>query len=558
MDLRLEFWTRAWRGPLLAAAVALIAGLPGLIGMPVLDRDEARFAQASAQMLESGDYVSIDFQDRPRFKKPVGIYWMQAAAVKAFSGVEKRRIWAYRIPSLIGAMIAAAACAWGAAGFFGGRRGFVAGAILGATLILSTEAFIAKTDAMLCAMVTLALAALGRLYAAYRDGQPPGRLTRLLFWIGIAVSILVKGPIGPMIALTTILALWAWDRKAPWLKDIWWTWGVAIVLLVVGPWALAITVTTDGGFWTSAVAGDMLSKLNEAGQESHGAPPGVHALLAPVLLFPATLLLPAGLAYGWTCRDRPGVRFALCWLVPAWLIFELSPTKLPHYTLPLYGALAWLIAAAVAEPTPRLVRLTGAILGMMVACALGVGVIYAAKTYGGATATAAATLAAVLFAAAGIAGAVYLLQRRPLHALTAALALGVAAHAVAAGLAAPQLHTLWVAKRTTKALDAARIDPRNGITPGPVAITGFHEPSIVFSLGTETALTDAQGAADAIAEGRPAVVEKGQLAAFLDAVRAYGVTAAPAGEVRGLNYSKGDPVDLFLYRSTVTMPGDQP
>src|SRR5688500_4135790 len=101
MDLRLEFWTRAWRGPLLAAAVACLAGLPGLIGMPVLDRDEARFAQASAQMIESGDYVSIDFQDEPRAKKPVGIYWMQAAAVDALSGVEKREIWAYRLPSLL-------------------------------------------------------------------------------------------------------------------------------------------------------------------------------------------------------------------------------------------------------------------------------------------------------------------------------------------------------------------------------------------------------------------------------------------------------------------------
>jgi 4-amino-4-deoxy-L-arabinose transferase-like glycosyltransferase len=558
MDLRLEFWTRAWRGPLLAAAVACLAGLPGLIGMPVLDRDEARFAQASAQMIESGDYVSIDFQDEPRAKKPVGIYWMQAAAVKALSGVEKREIWAYRLPSLLGAMIAAAACAWGAGAFLGGRRGLVAGAVLGATLILSTEAFIAKTDAMLCAAITLAMAALGRIYGASKGGPPAGVGTRALFWLGLAVSILLKGPIGPMVVGLTIGALWIWERRLPWLKDIGWTWGVALMLFVVGPWALAITVTTDGGFWTGAIGGDMLSKLNQAGQESHGAPPGLHTLLAPVLLFPATLLLPVALVAAWIHRDRPGVRFAFCWLLPSWIVFELSPTKLPHYTMPLYGALAWLIASAIADPMRRRDQITGAVLGMLVAGALGVGVIYAAREYGGATAMTAASVAGVLFVAAGIAGAVYLLQRRPLHALAAAGAFGILAHGVAAGVAAPWLTSLWVSKHTAEVLEKAGIDPRNGITPGPVAVVGYHEPSVVFSLGTETALTDAQGAADAIAEGRPAVVEEQFKKPFLDAVRAYGVTAAPVAEVRGLNYSKGDRVHLTLYRSLVTMPGDQP
>src|SRR5579871_1218049 len=84
------------RGPLIAAALALLASLPGLFTLPPIDRDESRFAEASAQMLESGDFTMIRFQDQPRFKKPVGIYWLQALSVKTLSSVGRRDIWPYR------------------------------------------------------------------------------------------------------------------------------------------------------------------------------------------------------------------------------------------------------------------------------------------------------------------------------------------------------------------------------------------------------------------------------------------------------------------------------
>lgn len=353
-----------WRGPLFAALVALVAALPGLIAMPVLDRDEARFAEATAQMLETGDFVSINFQDAPRYKKPVGIHWLQAVAVTVASGVEKREIWVYRLPSLLGAMAAAAACAWGVTVFLGPGGGTIAGAILGASLILSTEAFIAKTDAALCGSVTLMMAALARIYAASRGEAEAGLGTKALFWSGLALSVLLKGPIGPMVAALTVIALWVCDRGAPWLRHLGWSWGVALVLLVVGPWALAATVASDGAFWSGAVMGDMVSKLQGA-REGHGAPPGVHLLLAPLLLFPAGMLLPAAFVHGWKARADTGVRFALCWLAPAWIVFEFAPTKLPHYPLPLYGALAWLMAGALRQPIGRISRVIGAALGVL-------------------------------------------------------------------------------------------------------------------------------------------------------------------------------------------------
>jgi len=61
--------------------------LPGFFNIPAIDRDEARFAQATKQMVESGDFVDIRFQDDGRYKKPVGIYWMQAAVVETASAL---------------------------------------------------------------------------------------------------------------------------------------------------------------------------------------------------------------------------------------------------------------------------------------------------------------------------------------------------------------------------------------------------------------------------------------------------------------------------------------
>ena len=66
LEALLERFGRGWRGPALAALIALVAGLPGLLALPPLDRDESRFAEASAQMLESGDYVTPRLQEIPR------------------------------------------------------------------------------------------------------------------------------------------------------------------------------------------------------------------------------------------------------------------------------------------------------------------------------------------------------------------------------------------------------------------------------------------------------------------------------------------------------------
>ncbi|RZJ18917.1 MAG: glycosyltransferase family 39 protein [Brevundimonas sp.] len=541
----LDRYIAGWRGPVVAALLTLFIGLPSLMLLPPLDRDESRFAQATAQMLESGDYVDIRFQDEPRWKKPVGIYWLQAAAVAVTSKVEARDIRPYRLPSLAGAMLAAWAVAWAGAALFGQRAGFLAGAMMGATFLLSSEAGIAKTDAMLCGLTTLAMAALARIYMAARAGEQPVRLHKLLFWLGLGLSILIKGPIGLLVIALSIIALSIWDRDLKWLGRLGWGWGLPLVALLVGPWAIAITIATDGGFWREAIGGDLAPKIAGA-HESHGGFPGMYVALSPLLLFPMTLMLPAALSTGWSRRAEPAIRFLVCWLVPAWLMFEIAPTKLFHYTLPTFGAIALLAAAALTQPIGTASRRIGALLGLFAAGVISLITVYGLTEFGTSTAQTWATLTIVSAVMAGAVGGFLLLNRVAVSAVLAAMVFGVIAHAGLAGTIR-QLRPLSIAPRLERALEQADLHPRQGRTPGPVAITSFHEPSFVFLTGRDTELTDADGAARALAEGRPAIVEARDTDAFLRRVAELGLSARPADVVRGHNYSSGDDVELTLY-----------
>src|SRR5450631_4167447 len=165
------------RAAALLLIFSLIAFLPGFFQIPPVDRDEARFAQATKQMVERGEYVDIRFQDEVRYKKPVGIYWLQAAAVETASALglprAQVRIWLYRIPSLIGAIGAVLLTYWTALAFVTRRGAVLAGLILGSSVLLGVEARLAKTDAMLLLTVVAAMGALARVYLSWQRGEDP-------------------------------------------------------------------------------------------------------------------------------------------------------------------------------------------------------------------------------------------------------------------------------------------------------------------------------------------------------------------------------------------------
>jgi 4-amino-4-deoxy-L-arabinose transferase-like glycosyltransferase len=97
---------RAVSRPVLALLLlVLLAWLPGLSILPPLDRDESRFAESSRQMAETGNFVDIRLAGGTRYNKPIGIYWLQAAAVTLAGPTLQNRISVYRLPSLLGGIL---------------------------------------------------------------------------------------------------------------------------------------------------------------------------------------------------------------------------------------------------------------------------------------------------------------------------------------------------------------------------------------------------------------------------------------------------------------------
>ena len=154
-------------GPLAAWQIAVLilvaAALlwPGLTTLPPIDRDESRYAQATVQMLETGDFIDIRLQENPRYLQPVGVYWLQAASVALLSDPADREIWAHRVPSYLSGILATVLTAAIGARLFGPSIGFLGGLLFSSTVLLSFSARMATTDSVLLSTILLALLVLG-------------------------------------------------------------------------------------------------------------------------------------------------------------------------------------------------------------------------------------------------------------------------------------------------------------------------------------------------------------------------------------------------------------
>ncbi|GGE45164.1 glycosyl transferase [Agaricicola taiwanensis] len=542
---------QAVRKPFLKSALLILlvlaACLPGLLTVPPIDRDEARFAQATKQMVETRDFIDIRFQDEARHKKPVGIYWLQTAAVSIGEamGVDdaRRQIWLYRLPSQLGAILAVVALAWAGVPLVGRRAAFIGAAGLALTILMGVEARLAKTDAMLLGLIILSQGVLARAYVASHGGRL-SLSTSILFWLALGLGILIKGPMAPFVVGMTALFAAIFRKEGRWLLALRPILGLLLALAVAAPWFIAIALQSKGAFFEESVGQDFIGKLLQ-GQESHGAPPGVYTLIAWGTLWPVSPFLLLALPTLWAWRRERAMLFLIAWAVPAWLVLELIPTKLPHYMLPLVPALMLATGRWLVDGPPKLNR---ALLWPAVALLLlgSVGVPLAAIAAGYAfdgIPSFGQEPFAVLTAGLGVWAAMALWNG---HRLTSFVRIGVASLTLYAGVygfAFPELRALWVSSRLAAAAEAVPCgDP-------VLATTGFREPSLVFLTRTDLEMTDGAGAARFLAAGgcRVAFVESREEGAF-DAARG-GLTPAPRllTRVKGINLNGGRQLDIAVY-----------
>ena len=544
----------AARRPKLALTLlCLVVWLPGFFTLPPLDRDESRFAQASKQMVETGNYLDIRLGAEPRYQKPVGIYWLQAASTALFGHPPYTQIWTYRLPSLLGALIAVFLAYWCLRGFTGPPAALLGAAFLALTVSLAAEAKIAKTDAVLLASIMGAQSVLMRLYLAARDPSrtPPDWKIVMAGWAAVGVGVLIKGPVILAVSGLTAVGVSLWDREWRWLQRTRPLSGMAIALLIVLPWAIAIGLATHGQFFQQSLGNDFASKVVH-GQESHGAPPGYYLLLSTFTLWPTTLFALPAIAFGVLRRKKPVFRYLLVWLGTAWLMFELVPTKLPHYVLPAYPAVAMLAALWVVssrEDTEsrwtkfwRVVACTQFCIG---ALALAVAPIVLPQVFGSGMPWLLIPFAAI---GAGIAASAAGFEgfRMPFRAAGAAALAAVVFYPLLLWGAAPRLQQIWLSPRA-----AARVAVNQRPGDPPVVLSGYTEPSLVFLLGTKTRIEGREQAGRvAGAQGGLALVDDRARDAFLAGVQQVGASARAVDEVDGFNYSRGRRERIHFYRVT--------
>jgi 4-amino-4-deoxy-L-arabinose transferase-like glycosyltransferase len=543
-----------WKDWLIVVLLACAVLLPGIAGLPPVDRDESRYAVATTQMLESGDFIDIRFQDQPRHLQPAGIYWLQAISVSLAGTGEDRLIAVHRIPSFLG--ILAAVLMTGAIGahLFGRTAGIAAALFLATGFAVGFEARIAKTDAVLLATITAAHLGLLRIYL-----RPEGHWWRpALFWAALGAGMMIKGPIIMLFVALTLLALGLWDRRARWMLQLKPLWGVPLFLAIALPWYVAIGIVSDGAFYAEAVGDSMMGKVGES-QQSHSGPFGYYLGVFSLTFWPASLFVVFAGYWAWQHRREAAVRYLIAWIVPAWIAYELIATKLPHYVMPVYPAMACLAAVALfsgREKSPLWVRIGAGLYAAVwlaasaLIAALGPAGVHWSEGY----LPPLLAVAGVLVFLAAAAALAFLVLRRAMPALVSGVAAGVIAMVTIYAGALPRLETLWLTPRIVAAVEAVRPCPDTMLVT-----SAYREPSLVYRYGpydTYLASSPAE-AADRLAQDtacRLALIDDSEADPFLARASELGLDLAGAGRIEGQNYSNGDTMRLTLYRATAPDP----
>jgi 4-amino-4-deoxy-L-arabinose transferase-like glycosyltransferase len=345
----------------------------------------------------------------------------------------------------------------------------------------------------------------------------------LLLWVALACGVLIKGPIIFLPVLCCIVFLSIYEKSPRWiLQQRSHFIGIILFLCIALPWYILIDLKTDGAFFQEALGTD-LSKKIVSSQESHGAPPGVFLLSTLGTFWPWTPILILSVVFLWKhCKERPLI-FCAAWAIPAWILLELVPTKLPHYVLPLFPALAILTAYSLEKfgKTHWFGKVLFSVIGLTLVIAM-----VGAPKYFNETVHPISLVMSILAVAA-----IIIYCRR-----SNSIALFVAAWLVYTGMIAgtlAHLETPFVSTKLSKIINSC-------IPEQPFAIAGYHEPSLVFLTQTKIKLVTAEQAV--------ALLQSNDVPlSFIPSNLEKPENTFAIANVTGLNYNGGDPVDLTGY-----------
>jgi len=325
--------------------------------LPLIDRDEPRFAEASREMRQSGDFIIPRVNGAYRFDKPPLIYWCQVASSMVFGEND----FAVRFPSaLFAAATAVLTAAW-ATRLYGASVGFWAGLIFGTCLQLFIHGRAAVADMPMIFFFT------GATWAAWERSQ---RQRSLLLWVcfyfALAAGFLAKGPVA-FLPIVALLLFHLWRRTPIRSRPRSAIYGGLLVLIIIGIWGIPALILTHGEFFQVGIGKHVVMR-SVAPLQSHGASGlGGYFLLLPFYFitllfsfFPWSLFLPST-----SQRLRVGLdafeRYALCGIGVVFVVFSLLQTKLPHYTLPAFPLIAILVGRTVHESRFRRIAAVSAI-----------------------------------------------------------------------------------------------------------------------------------------------------------------------------------------------------
>jgi 4-amino-4-deoxy-L-arabinose transferase-like glycosyltransferase len=580
-----KLW-RGWKAGVLLVLLSLSVYLPGFASTPAVDRDESRFAQASRQMLESGDYIVPRVQGKLRLNKPPLIYWLQAGSAWVFTGgdVSKDAIWMYRVPSLLAA-IGVVLVTWRlGASVDGPPAGVLAGAMIAVAPVFWWEARQARADMVLVLCTVIAVAAALRAIAppsdpaTAQDNRPMPWSSAIVLWLAVAAGVMTKGPVTLLVVGLGVLAVCLVQKRWKWVWGLRPLLGLIVVAACVTPWVWAVVREVGWDTWSTTVLDETLGRSLEP-KEGHGGFPGYHTLLLPLLLFPGCVFVGVGIWKALGGQPLRGGAFAfspsppdlthtltkepprsgwppkalLCFIIPTWIVMELVGTKLPHYTMPVYPLLAVLTAGACVIAGSEFRTLMShpivrwAVSAWLVAVPLLA--LIAAAILGFSIERDLTTIVGFLVSGLGVAAlfggvAIWGLRAADWPRVLAAGLLTFALSAAMLGFALPRLDDLWVSRtlaRQIRFLDPGARIPIAAVGSDPdKGIVGFHEDSLIFET-----------------RGRIQRISPEELATWFRA-NPTGLAVVPASmlisqgnyipitDAGGFNYSKGRLVHLCI------------